>query len=107
MRTEIVGIILGMAAVTFLTRFGALALFHRTGIPSWFGRWCRHLPTGILTALVVPGLLMPSGQLDISLNNHYLLAGLAAAFMAYRFQNILLTLGVGFGVMFSLRGLWM
>ena len=104
MRLEIVGVILGMAIVTFLTRFGALALFHRTGIPLWFERWCKHVPTGILTALVVPGLVMPAGQLDFSVGNHYLLAGVAAAAVAYRLQNILATLAVGFGVMFWLRG---
>ena len=103
MRLEIVAIILGMALITFLTRFGALAFFHRTGIPKWFERWCRHVPTGILTALIIPALLMPRGQVDLTMGNHYLLAGLAAAFAAWRFRNILLTMGAGFAVMFSLR----
>ena len=104
MRLEFVGIIAGMAVVTFLTRFAALVLFRYTGIPLWFERWCKHVPTGILTALIVPALLMPAGQVDVSFDNHYLLAGLAAAAAAYGSANILLTLGAGFAVMFSLRG---
>lgn len=103
MRTEIILIIAGMAMVTFATRFSCIALFRQTGMPSWLEPWLRHIPTSVLTALIVPALLLPKGQLDISLNNHYLLAGLVAAIVAYKSRNIVATLILGMAAMLALK----
>lgn len=103
MRSEVFSIIIGMALVTYLTRFGALALFRFTGVPTWLNRWLKYVPVSILTALIVPSLLLPKGYLDLSLNNHYLIAGLVAAVVAYKSRNIIATLGLGMSVMFLLR----
>ena len=105
MRSEIVVIILGMAAVTFLTRFGAQAVFRRTGIPPWFNRWFKHVPTGILTALIVPPLLLPKGSLDLTYHNPYLVAGVVAALAAYIARSVPLTMGVGLATIILLRAL--
>jgi len=103
MRTEIVLIIMGMAAVTFFTRFASAVLFRQTGVPVWFERWMKHVPTGILTALIVPALLLPKGYLDISIHNHYLLAGLVATVATCLFRNAIVTMSLGLVVMLSLR----
>lgn len=103
MRTEILLLILVMGAVTFFTRFGSLALLRYTGTPAWLERWLKHVPTGILTALIVPSLLLPHQQLDISLHNNYLLAGLLAAVIAYKTRNAILTMGLGMSAMLVLR----
>lgn len=105
MRLEIMLIIVGMAAATFFTRFGALALLKKTGLPVWFERWLKHVPTAILTALIVPSLLLPHGQIDLSLSNHYLLAGILTAIVAYLCRNAMLTMGLGLTAMLSLRWL--
>ncbi|GAB6158259.1 AzlD domain-containing protein [Desulfotomaculum varum] len=103
MRSEVFYIIIGMALVTYFTRFSALALFRFTGVPAWLNRWLKYVPVAILTALIVPSLLLPRGYLDISFNNHYLIAGLVAAFVAYKSRNIIATLGLGMFVMFVLN----
>ncbi|MBZ4654951.1 MAG: branched-chain amino acid transporter [Peptococcaceae bacterium] len=103
MRSEIILIIMGMALATFFTRFGCLVLFSRTGIPSFLQGWLQHVPTAILTALIVPGLLLPKGYLDLTIHNHYLLAGIIAAFIAYKSRNILATIGIGMAVMVTLK----
>lgn len=95
MRSEMILLIGGMAAMTFITRFASLGIFRTTGLPAWLDRWLKHIPTAILTALIVPALLLPQGELFISLQNHYLIAGLLSAVIAYRSRNILATLGVG------------
>ncbi|HWR43007.1 AzlD domain-containing protein [Sporomusa sp.] len=105
MRFEMMLIIVGMAAVTFFTRFGAVALLKKTGLPTWFERWLKHLPTAVLTALIVPSLILPQGRVDFSLNNHYLLAGILAAVVAYTFRNAILTMGLGLMAILSLRWL--
>ncbi|HWR06895.1 AzlD domain-containing protein [Sporomusa sp.] len=103
MRYEIMLIILGMAAVTFFTRFGAVALLKKTGLPTWFERWFKHLPTAVLTALIVPGVILPQGWIDLSLNNHYLLAGILTAVVAYLCRNAILTMGMGLIAILSFR----
>ena len=102
MRNEVVLIIVGMALVTFVTRYSCVALFQRTGMPAWLERWLKHIPTAILTALIVPALVLPKGQIDLSFHNHYLLAGLIAAFVAYKSRNIIATLILGMGTMLAL-----
>ncbi|MDT8903219.1 AzlD domain-containing protein [Anaeroselena agilis] len=103
MRTDIVVIIIAMAVVTFLTRFGAQLAFRRTGIPAWLSRWLKHVPTGILTALIVPALVLPRGSLDLTWHNPYLLAGLVAAAVARRSGSAPLTMGVGMATILLLR----
>jgi branched-subunit amino acid transport protein len=103
MRSEVFYIIIGMALVTYFTRFGSLALFRFTGVPTWLNRWLKYVPVGILTALIVPSLLLPKGYLDITLNNHYLIAGIVAAFVAYKSRNIIATLALGMSIMFVLK----
>lgn len=103
MRTEIFWIIMGMAAVTFFTRFASAVLFRQTGVPVWFERWMKHVPTGILTALIVPALLLPKGYLDVSIHNHYLLAGLVAIVVTYLFHNAIITMSLGLIAILSLR----
>ncbi|WP_242832435.1 AzlD domain-containing protein [Desulfosporosinus orientis] len=92
-----------MVIVTYFTRFRALALFRLTGIPAGLHKWLKYVPLAILTTLIVPTLLLSKGYLDISLNNHYLIAGIAAAFVAYKSHNILATLGIGMSLIFLLN----
>lgn len=103
MHNEIPLVIAGMAAATFFTRFACLALFSRSGVPGWMGRWLKHVPTAILTALIAPALLLPRGSLDISTGNHYLLAGCVAAATAYKSRSVIATMALGLAVMFALR----
>lgn len=103
MRSEIILIIAGMALVTFATRYSCVALLKQTGMPAWLEKWLKHIPTAILTALIMPALVLPKGQIDISFHNHYLLAGFVAALVAYKSRNIIATLMLGMGTILSLR----
>lgn len=105
MNLKLVFIIIGMALATFLTRIGSQVIFARTGMPAWLEKWLKHVPTAFLTALIVPALLMPRGYLDISFGNSYLLAGIAAAFTAYKTKNVLATIVVGMGIVIALNRL--
>ncbi|MGE5380782.1 MAG: AzlD domain-containing protein [Methylocystaceae bacterium] len=95
MRLEYLWVVLGMGLATFATRFGSLALLKRTGIPPWLERWLEYVPTGILTALIVPALLIRQGRLELNFNNYYLLAGIIAGLIAYKSRNALFTMGGG------------
>lgn len=103
MNIKLIFIIAGMAAATFITRIGSQTLFASTGMPAWLKRWLKHVPTALLTALIVPALLLPEGYIDISLDNSYLLAGIVAAFTAYKTKNVLITILTGMAVIIALN----
>jgi branched-subunit amino acid transport protein len=101
MNVRLIAMILGMALVTFITRIGAQVIFTSIGIPSWLEKWLKHVPTAFLTALIIPAILLPKGYLDISFNNSYLLAGMAAAVIAYKTKNVLTTIIIGMAIMIT------
>ncbi len=103
MRSEIFFIIAGMTTATFATRFASAAILGQKKMPPALERWLRHIPTGILTALIVPALLMPKGYIDLSFDNHYLIAGLVAAAAAWKSRKMVATLVLGMGTMFVLK----
>lgn len=99
MNVKLISIIIGMAVVTFITRIGAQVVFTSTGIPAWLEKWLKHVPTAFLTALITPAILLPKGYLNISFNNSYLIAGIIAAFIAYKTKNVLTTIVIGMAIM--------
>lgn len=99
MNFKLIAIIIGMALVTFVTRIGAQLIFASTGMPACLEKWLKHVPTAFLAALITPAILLPKGYLDISFNNSYLLAGMVAAFTAYKTKNVLTTIIIGMVIM--------
>ena len=93
-------LILGMAAVTFLTRYTLIALLGRWQLPAALERWLRYIPTAAFTAIVAQGTLAPGGELRLDLRNPYLWGALAAGLVAWRRKSLLLTIAAG------LVGLW-
>jgi len=89
--------------LTFLIRYSFIGAAGRMNPPEWFRRMLRFVPIAALTALIWPDLLLPSGELDISLSNPRLLAGLIAAMVAWRSQNIFLTIGLGMLALWGLQ----
>ncbi len=87
-------IILG-GLLTFGMRLSFIYLFGRLHIPDTIRRSLRFVPPAVLSALVLPALLMPSGRLDLGLANHRWLAGLVAILVAWRTRSILLTILAG------------
>ena len=96
-------LILGMLAITFSTR-NSLFAFPDLRFPPLVRQGLHYVPTAVLTAIVVPGMLIPDGQnWAPNLDNAYLLAGLAAIAIAALTRNLLATIGGGFLVFFVLR----
>ena len=65
-------------------------------MPVWLSRALRFVPAVVL---VFPVVTHPAGQLDVSLNNFRLLAGLGGALVAWRTRNVLLTILVGMAIL--------
>jgi branched-subunit amino acid transport protein len=88
---------------TFTLRFLFIYLFGKIEMPKWLERALRFVPAAALAALVFPALTHPAGQLDISLNNFRLLAGLGGAVVAWRTKNVLFTILVGMALLWLLQ----
>lgn len=81
--------------ITYGMRLSLIYLLGRFQIPEWLARTLRFVPPAVLTAIIFPELLMPGGQLALSLDNQRLLAGIVAIAIAWRTRNAVLTIVVG------------
>ena len=90
---------------TYLTRLSFIVRIPQDWLPESFRRGLRFIPTAVLSALVVPELVLRQGQLDLSIGNHRLLAGLAAVLVAWRLRSAWLTIGAGMLVLLALSRL--
>ena len=96
-------LILGMLAITFATRYSLFA-FPDLHFPPMVRQGLHYVPTAVLSAIVVPGMLLPDGQSwALSLDNAYLLAGLVTIAIAALTRHLLATIGGGLLVFFLLR----
>ncbi len=83
---------------TFTMRASFLALAHKLReVPPWAERILRQIPPAALAALVIPALVRPHGEFDLT--QWRLVAGLIAALVAWRTKNVALTLIIGIGVL--------
>jgi branched-subunit amino acid transport protein len=96
-------LIAGLATTSFATRGAFISLLSGFVPPAPLQRALRFVPIAIFVSLVVPELLMSSGQLQISGGNARMWAGLAAIAVAWRTRNTLLTLLAGMAVLHLAR----
>ncbi len=92
-----------VGALTFATRLSFIVILDRWQPPDIVRRALRFVPVAVLTAIFVPELVMPMGEIDISLSNARLFAGLIAMFVAWKTKNIVLTIIAGMGILLMLQ----
>ena len=85
----------GMALVTFGIRYVLFPIAGRFQFPKLLEQALQYVPPVVLTAIIVPSVLMPGGEtLDLRWNNPYLIGAMAACLMGALFQNLLFTIVV-------------
>jgi branched-subunit amino acid transport protein len=94
-----------MGLVTFAIRLSLIGGLGRVELPPLVRRALRFVPTAVLTAFIFPELLLPDDEFDLSFANHRLLAGLLAAFVAWRTRNVVLTVAAGMLALWLLQAL--
>jgi branched-subunit amino acid transport protein len=99
-------LVAGMALVTFAVRWPVLTLVGRIPLPPPVLDALKFIPPAVLTAIIVPAVLMPGGTLDLRLSNAYLVAGAASALIAWRTRNLLLTIVLGMAIFLGWRMVW-
>ena len=99
-------VVAAMAAITFAVRYSFFALPPRAKFPPWVGRVLAYVPVAVLTAIVVPMVLMPDGaNWQFTWRNAWLVGAIACGLIAWRTGKLLLAIFVGFAVFAAWR--WM
>lgn len=96
-------LLLGMVAVTVAVRWPVLALVGRVDLPEQVLRALKYVPPAVLTAIIVPGVLMPQDDLWLDWTNAYLVAGIVSTVVAWRSRSLIVTIPVGMAVFLGWR----
>jgi branched-subunit amino acid transport protein len=89
--------------LTFATRLSFVLLLARVQVPPLLVRALRFVPPAVLSAIVASEILVRDGAPDLAPANPRLLAGAAAALVAWRTRNVLLTIAVGMAALWVLQ----
>jgi len=89
--------------ITFAIRFLLIYLFGRFEVPETIRKALHYVPPAVLSAIVFPELFIRDGVFNLSLDNHRMLAGLLAIFVAWLSRNTLITILAGMVALFLLQ----
>ncbi len=95
--------ILGMGLITYFIRLSLFLLPDSVVLPPWLLRALRYVPAAVLSAIILPELILPEGTIDLSLGNERLLAGLFAIIIATRTKNVFLIVAAGMVALWLLQ----
>jgi len=104
-RTQLIWlVIVAVGAINYAARLSFIAFFARRDMPPLLAEALKHVPAAMLTTIVVPAMVFAApGVLDVGLANPKVLAALGAGAVAWRWQNALLTIGVGMSLLWLTR----
>jgi branched-subunit amino acid transport protein len=87
----------GMLVITFSIRYFFLAGDGEQSFPPWAERMLSFVPPAVLTAIVVPAILMPDGNvMRFHWDNPHLVGGAVALLVSALTKNLLITLLAAF-----------
>lgn len=95
--------IIGMGLITFALRLSLFLLPERVNLPPWLLQSLRYVPAAVLSAIILPEMLMSNGMLDVSLSNDRLLAGIVAIVVAWRVRNVFVVVAAGMIILWLLQ----
>ncbi len=98
-------IVLIMGVGTFVIRFSFILIMDKLTLPDAVHRMLRFIPAAVLTALIVPSVLLHKNGVTSFAGWERLIAALVAVLVAWKTKNILATIGSGMVVMWGLQAL--
>jgi len=96
-------VIVAVGAINYVARLSFIALFARRDIPPLLGRALKHVPAAMLTALVIPMLVVPGSLATAPSVNPRIVAAIVAAVIAFVTRGTLGSIGAGMGTLWLLR----
>lgn len=98
---NIILIILGMTAATYIPRMLPALFMGRFQFPAWFHRWLKNIPYAALGALIFPGILLVDKDQPLV----GVIGGLVAAVLAYLKVHIIFIMFGAIGVVLVMQNL--
>ncbi len=101
--------IVAAGALTFALRLSFIALVDTVELPPALRRALRFVPAAVLSAIVLPAVLVQQGEIELAPDNLRLWAALIAAAVAWRTHNMLYTIAIGMAALWALTaaaGYW-
>ncbi|MGB3787085.1 MAG: AzlD domain-containing protein [Phormidesmis sp.] len=99
-------IIGGMAIATFAIRYIMFGASSRVVLSPTLLNALRYVPPVVLTAIVVPEVLLSEGSLAVGLGNARLMGAIAAILVSTLTKNLLLTIVLGMATFFGWQALF-
>lgn len=87
--------ILGMALVTYLPRLLPVWLLSSRSLPPLVTAWLRYVPVAVLSAMLLPSLLLDGKQVNLSAGNLYLIAAIPTLLVAWKTRSMFAAVIVG------------
>tara|TARA_R110001583_G_scaffold52393_9_gene162857 strand:+ start:6202 stop:6519 length:318 start_codon:yes stop_codon:yes gene_type:complete len=88
-------LIFGMFIITFSIRFVMFAFAGKISFPDWLAKSLKFVPPAVLTAIIIPAVVMPNGVVAFNIANNYLIAALFSFVIALVTKSLLKTIGLG------------
>lgn len=98
-------IVVGMGLITFGLRLSLIIGVNRVKLPAPLELSLKYAAPAVLSAIIFTELASPGGDLNLSLGNWRLLAGIVAGVVAWRTKNVLFTIAAGMIVLWLLQWL--
>ncbi len=95
LQSEYILLVFGMGLVTYLPRWVPLVALARRNLPKWFVDWLDLIPSAILSALLLPGLVTAGEPRVIRLLQPELLVAVPTFIFALRTKSLGGTVVVG------------
>ena len=95
--------ICGMGLVTYLPRIIPMLMLSGRPLAPWIVEWLSFVPSTVLAALLLPGLVCSDGELALSFDNVFLLAAIPAFVVAWLTKSFFGTVATGMAVVALLR----
>ena len=89
---------------TYILRLSFIFILGHVELGEGPRRALRFVAPAVLSAIVLPDLMLRAGEINVGLGNYRLLAGGVAVAVAWRTKSILATLIAGFLVLVVLQG---
>lgn len=96
----------GLALVCIVIRVLPITLLAGRQLPRVVLHWLSFVPVAVLSALLIPDLVLLKGQLFLSLHNVFLVAALPTLIVVWRTGSFFGAMATGMGVVAFCRYMW-
>jgi len=100
-------LIAGMVFLTFGPRYLPFSLAGKVVLPPLILRALNYVPIAVLSAIAAQTTLVRDQKIDMTLDNPYLIAAVAACMVAYYTRHLFLTIALGMVTFALVKWLWL